>query len=313
MSWKQTPSPKKKKVLIHIGMGRCGSSSIQQALMIKRSELAALGIYYPETYPGAVAQHVLGWLTDDKYEEAVEGWRNVLAGFEKSGCTTLLVSTERFIGITPKLFALTKRVLSGYSVKVVFIIRNQRELLPSICSQWIKAGIEFRSFEHFYSVTKQEWHFTKIIDRWSQAYGVENIKCGILRSGSDAVEIFADCCGDREMTKLLTHTQIRINGGMNPRLLWLIVLFNRFKGGKKIGSVFPGWNNIEPSQANQNDALRKKLLQYLEVYSVRLCKGGGWKLPKTIEAEILVYYWETNKLFHSTYLNCQNNEWLDSK
>jgi hypothetical protein len=114
MPRQQRPSQEKKKVLIHIGMGRCGSSSIQHSLHIKRAELAAHGIHYPETNLAEDAQHVLGLLPDDKFEEAEKGWGDVLAGFDKSGCMTLLVSRELFIGISPRLFESIQRLLSEY-------------------------------------------------------------------------------------------------------------------------------------------------------------------------------------------------------
>jgi hypothetical protein len=298
-----------KKVIIHIGMGRCGSSSIQHALTIKRTELAALGIYYPETNPAENAQHVLGLLADDKFEDAKQGWKDVIAGFERSGCPTLLVSTELFIGISYRLFETISRLLSGYLVEVIFIVQNQRELLPSIYAQWIKAGIAFQSFEHFFSVTKQEWHFTRIIERWADAYGSENIKCGILRPGGDSVEIFAECCGGGEMNRLLKNTKIRINASINPSLLPLIVLFDRFNSRNKIGTIFPGWNHIEPSRPDRNPGLRSRLVRLLENQTKASFGIGRWDLG--IDEQMDSEYGATNKEFHSKYLAMEPQDWLD--
>jgi hypothetical protein len=310
MPGQQTPSPEKKKVFIHIGMGRCGSSSIQHALRIKRAELSVQGIHYPDTNPAEDAQHVLGLLADDKYEEAEQGWRDVLTGFEKSGCPTLLVSTELFIGISPRLFEAIQEMLKGYSVEVIFIVRNQRELLPSIYAHWIKAGIVFRSFEHFYRVTKQEWHFTRIIERWSEAYGAENMKCGILRPGADAVRIFAECCGGREMVKMLKNTRIRINAGINPRLLSLLVLFDRFNSRNKIGSVFPGWNHIEPAHHDRNALLRARLVELLQKQTSGRFGKGRWYFRKEIDEEMNMEYEASNREFHSKYLRHDSGVWF---
>ena len=312
MPRQQTPSPDKKKVLIHIGMGRCGSSSIQHSLRIKKSELAAQGIHYPETNPAEDAQHVLGLLADDKFEEAEKGWRDVLAGFEKSGCTTLLVSTELFIGISPRLFESIQRLLSGYSVEVIFIVRNQRELLPSIYAQWIKAGIVFLSFEHFYRVTKQEWHFSRMLARWSNAYGAENMKCGVLRPGADAVQIFAECCGGGEMGEMLKSTNIRINASINPRLLSLLTLFDHFNSRNKIGSVFPGWNHIEPSRPDRNAGLRFRLVEFFEKQTNGWFGKGRWDLGGVVDEQMALEYGWTNKEFHSKYLGQEPQVWIDA-
>lgn len=292
----------KKKILIHIGMGRCGTSSIQRALRIKRAELAAVGIHYPVTNPESDAHHLLGLLADDKYEEVELRWREVLAGFEKNGSPTLLVSSESFIGISKRLFESIRRLLSGYTVEVVFIVRNQKELLPSIYAQWIKEEIAFRSFDHFYRVTKQEWHFTEIIARWSEAYGAENIKCGTLCPGADAVRVFAQCCGVVELGDILKDTNIRINAGINPMLLPLIVLFDRFHSRNKIGSVFPGWNRIKASRLGRNERLRARLVAFLEKQTNGRFGKGHWDLGEKKVREIAMEYAMSNREFHARYL-----------
>lgn len=292
-------------------MGRCGSSSIQHALRIKRDELAVKGIHYPETNPAEDGHHVLGLLSDEKLELAVKWWKDVLAGFEKSGCTTLLVSTELLIAISPGLFESIKNLLSGYSVEVIFIVRNQRELLPSTYAQWIKAGIAFRSFEHFYRVTKKELHFTGIIERWGNAYGKHNIRCGVIRPKADAVEIFAECCGGGEIMEVLKNTRIRINAGINPSLLPLIVLFDRFNSRNKIGSVFPGWNHIEPSRPDRNPRLRVRLVEFLEKQTNGQFGKGRWDLGENMVKELELEYGKSNREFHARYLGRESQDWME--
>jgi hypothetical protein len=307
---KHANDSKKKKILIHIGMGRCGSSSIQHALRIKRSELASKGILYPETNPIEDGHHVLGLLSDKKLEEAQRGWMNVITEFEKSRCTTLLVSTELLIGISPKLFEFIKGVISHYFVEIIFITRNQRELLPSIYAQWIKAGIVFTSFQHFYNVTKKEWHFTNILERWSDAYGIGNIKCGILRPNGDAIQLFSECSGEENIGNILKDTRIRINGGINPTLLSTLVFFDKLNSRNKIGETFPGWNEIEPSCPERNSAMRERLVGLLEKQTKGWIGKGRWKLGHKMEMEIVDEYMGTNSEFHSKYLGLEPKNWF---
>ena len=301
-----------KKILIHIGMGRCGSSSIQHALTINRSELEANRILYPAIDIAYNAQHSLSALKDEYVVSSVQYWLETLDEFEKSECSTLLISSENLTHIAQELFDAIKQLLSGYSVKIIFITRNQRELLPSIYAQWTKAGIIFRSFKHFYQVTKQEWHFTAIVERWAVAYGRENVLCAALGPKGDSVQAFIACCGERDLVEILEKTHpIRVNKSINQKLLAILVLFERLNRRNKIGSVFPGWNRIETSQPERNAGLRKKLVQYLELYSERWCKGGGWKLPKEVAAEISDEYRETNRCFHTTYINHRPKDWFN--
>jgi hypothetical protein len=303
----------KKKILIHIGMGRCGSTSIQYALRLKRSELAARGIHYPETKPNEDGHHVLGLLSDDKIEEAERAWRDVLSEFDKSGYHTLLLSTEMFIAIPTKLFQTVRRLISGYSVNVIFIVRNQKELLPSTYAQWIKARIAFRSFEHFYRVTNQEWHFTRIIERWENAFGAENIRCGVITPKADAVQIFAECCGGVEISEVLKNTRIRINAGMNPSLLPFLVFFDRFNSRNKIGSVFPGWNLIEPSRPDRNADLRTILVEFLERQTNGKIGKGRWDLGKKMLNLIDAEYQKSNWEFHARYLAHESPDWMGNR
>lgn len=298
----------KKRVLIHIGMGRCGSSSIQKALTIKRSELGLNGIFYPVSKTGD-AHHYLGWLTDDKLEDAQNGWIDVLAGFEKSGCPLLLLSTENFAFISPKLFAFIQGLLLGYSVEVIFIARNQRELLPSIYAQWMKAGIIFRSFGHFFSVTKKELHFIHILERWSAAYGANNVKCGILSSNGEAIQIFAECCGISSLNEILKNTRIKINSSINPLLLSVLVLFDLMNSRNKVGPFFPGWNRIEPSRPDRNATVRGRLVEVLEMQTNGKFGKIKWRLGKKWDKKIAEEYQETNKIFQSKYLIHLPEEW----
>jgi len=204
-------------------------------------------------------------------------------------------------------------MLAGYSVEVIFIIRNQRELLPSIYAQWIKARIAFRSFDHFYRVTKKEWHFPHILKRWSDAYGVENMKCAVLRPKSDAIQLFSECCGeDGGVREILRDTNIRMNAGINPALLRFLVLFDRLNSRNKISSTFPGWNHIEPSRPDRNARLREKLVNFLEIRSKSRFGKSRWNLSKKLQSEIAAEYEATNTEFHAKYLAQEPKDWFDS-
>jgi hypothetical protein len=300
-----------KRIFIHIGMGRCGSSSIQLALANNRENLFKNKILYPEINTDETAQHVLGLLRKDQVCVAIQAWKTVINEFKNSECSTLLLSTENFIGVSDELFDAIRSLTDNYLVNIIFVTRNQRELLPSIYAHWTKAGIAFKSFDHFFRVTRQEWCFAKIIKRWASAYGLGNVHCGVLCPGDDAVKVFALCCGDKNIGGILEKTEeLRINASINSKLLVILNLFDRLHSPNIIGNIFPGWDRIEPTSPDRNESTRHKLVTILENFSKKWFKPSPWRISKKQELEIIQEYKDTNRLFHESCLGNNTDYWL---
>ena len=57
-----------RKIILHIGRHKCGTSSIQRTMEWNREELAGLGFFYPETSKGEIAHHRIGrTLADQRF------------------------------------------------------------------------------------------------------------------------------------------------------------------------------------------------------------------------------------------------------
>lgn len=108
-----------KQCLIHLGFAKTGTTSVQESLFLNRDYLRANGIYYPSLEMGGQplgknACHVFQSVTREydrinpfwKLGRSARGLRNVgialldalIGDFHKTGCSTLLISSELLPG-----------------------------------------------------------------------------------------------------------------------------------------------------------------------------------------------------------------------
>lgn len=131
-----------KKLVIHAGGSKTGSSSIQMALAENARALKAAGILVPDTNLGtraAVTGHQVP-LFETLRHKPCEGREIVTARitdlFERnSDCHTVLISAENLgsIGDEPRLF---DDVVGRYDTRVIMYIRRQDEFMLSAWQQW---------------------------------------------------------------------------------------------------------------------------------------------------------------------------------
>jgi hypothetical protein len=301
---------KKKSVIIHIGLGRCGSSSIQRILRSSASNLKTAKIYYPELTPFDDATHALAPLRDESVPEAVERWKELTKTFAESELTTLLISSENFIGISEGLFLRLAFLLKPFHVRIIFLARNQTELLPSIYAYWKKVGILFKSFDHFFRVTCEQWNFHLIVERWSLAFGKQNIACGFLEENLDSVELFSHLTNNEEMVRIIKSPRnLRLNRSMHPTLLYLLELFDWISRVKFLGEEFCGWNRIEPVSLQDTPSLRQKFVNKLHNINEKFFKGKHPPLLTPQQQKTVAdYYLISNKSFRTKYAQTRFTE-----
>lgn len=133
------------KLILHIGMGKTGTSSIQTALRTSTEELKAqkvhyLGMWFDAIYP-AFQGHagLLKFLALDETEmqnAAKTFIEHLKQQAEITGADTFILSNEGIFGnvhyVTPFLHALQPHV----DISVVAYIRNPYKWLPSAFTQW---------------------------------------------------------------------------------------------------------------------------------------------------------------------------------
>ena len=178
--------------ILHIGVEKTGTTSIQKFLALNRDTLRARSILFPQS-PG-VSNHTLlaGYAADDRSRDdiritnSIESHDDLLrfreqfaAAFtrevEDAACDTVIMSgehcssrlvTREEVG---RLHQLLSRVFEA--VRVIVYLRRQDEFMLSSYSSAVKGGLEQKLALPKFEAEMQRYDFAKILDRWSGVFG----------------------------------------------------------------------------------------------------------------------------------------------
>lgn len=167
-----------KKVYIHIGIGKTGTSSIQKMMKDNQEKLKLNGVLYPlaHLHPSG-AQHILADFKNenmsDKIKDLFEKCKNE---YDSINATSMILSAEGFCFCKQKYIDSLKNIFIGWNVKIIFYIRNQVDILKSSYLQAVKANTtEFTTFDEYYKRSRGAFKYTQRIEGWSNAFGKEAI------------------------------------------------------------------------------------------------------------------------------------------
>jgi hypothetical protein len=301
---------RKRKVVIHIGMGRCGSSSLQFALANRREVLSQIEISYPVGLHTDPAHHALAPLKSAAINAALREWEAVLRKFEAGSADILVLSSENFVAIPNELLKQIANLLADFEVTIVFIGKPQWHLLPSIYRQWLKVGITFKDFAGFYAATREEFHFDQIVMRWAESFGANQVRCDILVGDANAITAFTKLIGHEGLKQCLSlESGRRLNVSINASLLAILPAVDRCFGHKVYASGFPGWEHVEPVHRGNYSRTRQGLVSVMERITEYLPHSGRFLSP-AMESDICKYYQTSNKAFHEAFLMGRAPDWF---
>ena len=127
-----------KKIFIHVGPPKTGTSAIQLALLQARDDLLQLGINYPSHCLGANGissgnlESILSLDCDGKWQVSDEKVRNLLEDFKSSKQHTLILSSEYYFYLVGEIATLIP------SAKFIAYIRCPLETFESSYNQSVK-------------------------------------------------------------------------------------------------------------------------------------------------------------------------------
>lgn len=148
----------RRRLFLHIGTHKTGTTSIQVALTRARDELATRGICYPNSGVSVTAQfgqHALAWAAVerpthlprlDPREGAFDAdhkarlWERLRVEIESSGAHTAVISSEEFDVLSREEILAVGRELEMYDVTPVLFLRNIADLLESSYRTSVIAG-----------------------------------------------------------------------------------------------------------------------------------------------------------------------------
>lgn len=206
------------QVVIHAGIHRTGTTSLQQFLSGNCMALAADGISYPG---GRVHHQHLAWGL--KRGEVSNSDMLDHISMQEGKASTVILSAEDFCILTDLDWV--KTIAKTYPTRVIFYLRRQDHWLMSWYNQHVKWPFETRKAqmapdEFLASIEDFYWlDFSKLLERWEAAIGAQNVSIGVLEKGQvgDVVDDFVDrvgLCRDK-----LSFGEKRINDSLPVHVL----------------------------------------------------------------------------------------------
>lgn len=223
-----------KKLFLHIGSGKTGTTSIQFMLSQNKEKLLENGyLYSTKGYLAEPNHHdLVSTPFDDKmWDKDKEKYKDLLYIFEKSSASTMIISTEKLLGAPAYYINNLKTMFDSFDVKVVVYVRNQVDLLPSIYlqrQQDLTADYK-KNFSGFFDFYKDVWGNDSkiIIENWLTSFGRENILVRVYDKetlqGGDACADFAKVLG---ISTYITNTKFNKNVSLLPELSKLISIID---------------------------------------------------------------------------------------
>lgn len=163
-----------KRLILHIGTHKTGSTALQNVFERQRSTLASAGICYPSTsrepYPHLPKHSSLYFAAAHEPSQFHIEFDLMRSEAEAAGCETLLVSEEGFSVPMFEKFKIFGDLRPEIDIEIYVYLRRQDYFIESLWNQYAKEGHETRSIVEFSSdlSIKKRGDYFKILQFWSK-------------------------------------------------------------------------------------------------------------------------------------------------
>ncbi len=192
--------------VIHIGLKKSGSASIQTFLAANEDALRSVGVdYSPVGRTKRKAHHNLA--SEAIVRKRFSAERGTLADLaeaaQKSQAKRIIISSEVFEGCEDHAVEYIKAALApvGRDFCIVLIVRELMDLITSSFAQKIRYGFHTYDFDEFFESRLNETRvdYFETASRWANSFGWESIRirpldARHLRNG-DLIDDFLECAG----------------------------------------------------------------------------------------------------------------------
>jgi hypothetical protein len=188
----------RRRLLIHAGIHRTGSTSLQRFLADNRAALAARGV----AYPGEERNHQgLAWALKRGESRAAEVLALVEAALAETGAELVVLSGEDFAILTD--LGWLREVAARHETRTVFYLRRQDHWLMSWYNQHVKWPFDRRKSRmdpaaFLAAIADFHWlDYWALIGRWQAVLGPGRVAVAILEPGQveDVTGDFLDRLG----------------------------------------------------------------------------------------------------------------------
>ncbi|NDA82359.1 MAG: hypothetical protein EBY01_04795, partial [Actinobacteria bacterium] len=184
----------KKKLVIHPGFHKSGTTALQEALSEHRKELKANGVLYPSI--GTKTHHraawslngtVWGWKKRGGEQVSTKIWENLVRRINSSSDETVILSSEFFSELDGEKIRKIGHDFKNRELEIIFTLRPLAKLLPSSYQQYLKYGMKIKYDDWLHEIfnnrekTKVSPTFwmrhehSKVIARWVDTFGSRKV------------------------------------------------------------------------------------------------------------------------------------------
>ena len=246
-----------RRILLHIGTHKTGTSALQKVFETERETLAAAGICYPSTdrepFAHLPKHSSLHAATRQPERFAAE---IALMGREADAahCDTLLISAEGFSEPSSDRIQAFAGIRQDFEIHIYLYLRRQDQFLESLWNQFIKQGRETRTVEVFCAApeTRARADYVRLLDMWSEIGTVHAADYGAARTAG----IVAHFCALAGLPKLREAEFRNPSLGMNEALVLSWFNARNEKPAKRLLDAMDG----DPQRHALGGALRARLV-----------------------------------------------------
>jgi hypothetical protein len=224
-----------KKLILHIGSTKTGSSAIQSFLWTNRNALADYGVLYPDIGIASSAHHLLAasihpnawrmhadfFAEQDRAAVFEEFRQRLQQAASLTSADTILISSEYWWGRFHDRTFLeqTKRLIDGFDSRVLCYLRPQDEWLESTYCQRVKSG-EVRTFREWLLANFEQGmafcQYDVVLKQWENVVPADRIQVRTYEpeGATDSIRDLLDLLGIPQHNQL-----VQVSGGDNPSMI----------------------------------------------------------------------------------------------
>jgi hypothetical protein len=168
-----------RKILLHVGLNKTGSTSIQRFYFENREDLLERGFLYPDTGLVGVGHHSLAWsigigrsLRNNKTIDRKTIYHTLKEEFKKSTANNLIISSEYFcIANDEQIAEIAQEFSSLGNVTIFFVLRRQDKWIESLYSEVVQALISKIDIALYYEgLPSQFLDFYSMTIKWKRHF-----------------------------------------------------------------------------------------------------------------------------------------------
>ncbi len=203
-------------LVIHIGMKKAGSASIQSFLTLNQDSLKESSIDYPVVGRSGKKDHhnlvseIMGRAKFFPHEGTISELVEHIVGHSYE---TTIISSEMFEGADGDAIVKLNESLAavGQQFRIIMIIRDMINLMPSSYAQKVRFGRSKYNFDDFFEmrIKERRVNFGETAKIWADVFGWENLRIVDLNAsrpaGVDLIDDFLDAAAVKQGAAALSH------------------------------------------------------------------------------------------------------------